>query len=99
MKVLYALTVVGGIVSSLAGAPTTMPSVPNGFVVEMVAGPPLVERPYLAGLDDRGRLYVCDSAGVNDEAEVLLKNRPHRIRRLEDTDGDGKFDRSTVFAE
>ncbi len=28
-----------------------------------------------------------------------MKTRPHRIVRLEDTDGDGKFDRSTVFAD
>src|SRR5262249_46902724 len=38
-------------------------SVPPGFVIERVAGPPLVERPMMAGFDDRGRLFVCDSSG------------------------------------
>jgi putative membrane-bound dehydrogenase-like protein len=31
--------------------------------------------------------------------EDLLKNPPHRIVRLEDTDGDGRFDKSIVFAD
>ena len=30
--------------------------VPEGFVVERVAGPPQVERPIMASFDDRGRL-------------------------------------------
>src|SRR5262245_13630578 len=34
---------------------------PPGFVVERVAGPPLVERPMMAGFDELGRLFVCDS--------------------------------------
>jgi len=73
--------------------------VPDGFVVELVAGPPLVERPIMASFDDRGRLYVTDSAGVNLKGSELIKDPPHRIRLLEDTDGDGKFDKSTVWAD
>jgi len=77
-------------------------SVPPGFIVERVAGPPLVERPMMAGFDDRGRLFVCDSSGFNlmeGTSEVLIKNPPHGIRMLEDVDSDGKFDKSTLFAE
>ena len=73
--------------------------VPPGFVVQQVAGPPLVERPMLASFDDRGRLYVCDSAGVNLRGAELAKNPPHAIRMLEDTDGDGRFDKTTLFAD
>lgn len=73
--------------------------VPPGFVVEVAAGPPLVQHPMMAGFDDRGRLYVADNAGMNLNAEELLDQRPNLIRRLEDTDGDGRFDRSTVFAD
>ncbi len=73
--------------------------VPPGFVVEQVAGPPLVTHPMMASFDDQGRLYVADAAGVNLEAEELLRELPNRMLRLEDTDGDGRFDRSTVFAD
>ncbi len=73
--------------------------VPAGFVVEKVASSPLVERPIMAGFDDQGRLYVGDSSGVNLRFEELIKAPPHRIVRLEDSDGDGVFDKSVVFAE
>ncbi len=74
-------------------------SVPSGFTVELAAGPPLIERPMLAAFDDRGRLYVADSAGVNLRGAELTKNPPHVIRMLEDTDRDGRFDKTTVFAD
>jgi len=77
-------------------------TVPPGFVAELVAGPPLLERPMMAGFDDRGRLFVCDSSGFNlmkGTSEILVKDPPHCIRMLEDTDGDGRFDKSTVFAD
>ena len=74
-------------------------TVPDGFEVELVAGPPLVDRPIMVDFDEEGRLYVADSAGINDPVDRQLKTRPHRILRLEDTDGDGRFDRRTVFAD
>jgi putative heme-binding domain-containing protein len=73
--------------------------VPPGFVVEKVAGPPLVEHPMFACFDDRGRLFVADAAGVNLPAAELLKKTPNRIVLLEDTKGNGVFDKSTVFAD
>jgi putative membrane-bound dehydrogenase-like protein len=84
----------------VAADPTALPfRVPDGFVAERIAGPPLVEFPLFASFDDRGRLYVVDSAGVNWLPDQLRKDPPHRIRLLEDTDGDGRFDRTTVFAD
>jgi putative membrane-bound dehydrogenase-like protein len=71
----------------------------DGFLMELAAGPPLVERPITMALDERGRLYVSDSSGSNDPVEKQLADRPHRVLRLEDTDGDGRFDRRTVFAD
>jgi putative membrane-bound dehydrogenase-like protein len=74
-------------------------TLPNGFDIELVAGPPLVNRPIVADFDENGRLYVADSSGSNDRVTDQLRNRPHRVVRLEDTHADGRFDRATVFAD
>ena len=76
-----------------------LPTVPKGFSIELAAGPPLVERPIVASFDDEGRLYVAESSGSNDPVQKQLELKPHRIVRLEDTDGDGKFDKRIVFAD
>ena len=67
--------------------------VPEGFLVEQVAASPLVKYPMLGTLDDTGRLFVCESAGLNLDAEQLLEKLPNSVRMLEDTDGDGVADR------
>ena len=73
--------------------------VADGYEVELAADPALVERPIAVARDERGRLYVTDSGGMTERAEQQLAEKPHRIRRLEDIDGDGKYDRSTLFAD
>jgi putative membrane-bound dehydrogenase-like protein len=95
----------------LAGRPAPAPAantvrlnghtftLPPGFEIELVAGPPLVDRPIAADFDEQGRLYVSDSSGSNERVTVQLEKKPHRIVRLEDTDGDGRFDKQTVFAD
>jgi putative membrane-bound dehydrogenase-like protein len=72
-------------------------TLPDGFTIELVAGPPHAERPIVAAFDDKGRLYVCDSSGSNEKVAEQVKKKPHRIVRLESTKGDGVFDKSTVF--
>lgn len=72
---------------------------PPGFTIEQVAGPPLVQHPTMGCFDDRGRLYICDGPGDNLYAKDLLAQLPHSIKRLEDTDGDGKFDHVVTFAD
>ncbi|WP_010583285.1 PVC-type heme-binding CxxCH protein [Schlesneria paludicola] len=74
-------------------------TLPDGFEIEAVAAAPLVNRPITADFDERGRLYVADSSGSNDKPAKQLEERTHRIVRLEDTDGDGRFDKSVVFAD
>ena len=74
--------------------------VADGFEIEVVAAPPLVGYPMMACFDDRGRLYIAESDGQNlTTKEEYLTQRPRFVRRLEDTDGDGRFDRSTIFAD
>ena len=74
-------------------------TLPAGFEIDMAAGPGLVDRPIVGDFDEQGRLYVADSSGSNEKVQVQLEQKPHRIVRLEDADGDGRFDRSTVFAD
>jgi putative membrane-bound dehydrogenase-like protein len=74
-------------------------TLPPGFEIQRVAGPPLVNRPIVADFDEQGRLYVADSSGSNDKVEQQLAQKPHRIVRLEDKDGDGIYDASTIFAD
>jgi putative membrane-bound dehydrogenase-like protein len=74
-------------------------TLPDGFTIEQAAGPPLVDRPIVADFDEEGRLYVADSSGSNDPVKTQLEKKPHRIVRLEDTNGDGRFDSQTVFAD
>ena len=73
--------------------------VPEEFTVELAAGPPLVAHPMMGCFDDRGRLFLAESAGLNMSAQELEEKLPNLIRMLEDTDRDGRFDRSTVFAD
>jgi putative membrane-bound dehydrogenase-like protein len=74
-------------------------TLPVGFEIELVAGPPLVNRPITADFDEEGRLYVSDSSGSNEKVEEQLKKTPHRIQRLEDSKGTSRFDKATVFAD
>ncbi len=73
--------------------------VPEGFTVELAAAPPLVGFPMMGCFDDQGHLYLAESAGENIPAKGLEEKLPNCIRMLTDTDGDGKFDKSTIFAD
>lgn len=85
--------------ASPVAAADKLPRVPAGFTIEKVTTPDLVKHPMMAGFDDRGRLFVACSAGKNVRAADLMKNPPNFIKMLEDTNGDGKFDKATVFAD
>ena len=74
-------------------------TLPDGFTVELVARAPLVNRPISIAFDERGRLYATDSSGSNEKGPTQYERKDHRIVRLEDTDGDGRFDKSVVFAD
>ncbi len=74
-------------------------SVPEGFTIERVATPELTQYPMLAFLDDRGRLFVAESSGKNIKGKDMPAQPECRINLLEDTNGDGVFDRSKVFAD
>src|SRR5579871_6464411 len=68
-------------------------TVPDGFEIELVAASPLVDRPISASFDEQGRLYVTDSSGSSAKGDQQLADKSHRIVRLEDTHGNGRFDK------
>lgn len=69
--------------------------VATGFEVQLVAAEPLVVDPIAMAFDERGRLFVVEMRDYSEDDKANLG----RIRLLEDTDGDGRMDRSTIFAE
>ncbi len=66
----------------------------EGFRLEPAATEPLVTDPVAACYDADGRLYVVEMRGY----PYPERSPTGYVRRLEDTDGDGRFDRSTIFA-
>ncbi len=77
-----------------------LPQVADGYTVEVAAGPDLVDYPMFATLDETGRLFVFESTGnVYEKTVDALNNPQFRIRLLEDTNGDGAYDKSTIFAD
>jgi putative membrane-bound dehydrogenase-like protein len=79
---------------------SSMPRVPDGFYVEVAAGPSLVDFPMFASVDEFGRLFVYESTGnVYDSTGDAIKNPQFRIKLLEDTTGDGIYDKATVYAD
>ena len=73
--------------------------VPSGFTVELAAGEPAIRFPMFACFGDDGRLYVAESSGKDLYAGLQKLTRDCRVSRLEDADGDGRFEKSTVFQE
>ncbi len=67
---------------------------PEGFKIELVAAEPLVADPVAMEIDEEGRLYVVEMHGY-----PLDKSGSGAVKLLQDTDGDGKMDKSTVFAD
>lgn len=67
-----------------------------GFRVELAAAEPLLASPVAIDFDQDGRLYVAEFPEFNQSSSKTPQGRGC-IRLLEDTDGDGVFDKSTVF--
>ena len=69
--------------------------VATGFRIELVAAEPLVVDPVAMAFDEQGRLYVVEMRDYSEQD----KERLGRVRLLTDEDGDGRFDRSSVFVD
>ncbi|HEU5148648.1 MAG TPA: PVC-type heme-binding CxxCH protein, partial [Chryseosolibacter sp.] len=66
----------------------------SGFKIELVAAEPLIADPVAMEIDENGNMYVVENHGY-----PLDKTKASRVKLLRDTDGDGRMDKSTVFAD
>jgi putative membrane-bound dehydrogenase-like protein len=67
----------------------------EGFKIELVASEPLVVDPIALCFDEDSRMFVVEMRDYSERRDERLG----RIKMLEDTDGDGRMDRATIFAE
>jgi len=79
----------------------------DGFEMQLIAAEPLVTDPVAITYDADGRAYVCemnDYPYTDKAAHKPAQENPTdlplgKVRLLTDTDGDGTFDKATVFAD
>lgn len=76
------------------------PQVPDGYIIEVAADSTLVDFPMFSTLDENGRLFVFESTGNKyNETQDAIENPQFRINLLEDTNHDGTYDKSTIYAD
>jgi putative membrane-bound dehydrogenase-like protein len=72
---------------------------PQGFKVERASTPGLVSYPMMGTLDDRGRLFLCESSGNTLTTKQMSDHPDFIVSMLVDTNHDGVFDKATTFAD
>ncbi|TXT36559.1 MAG: membrane-bound dehydrogenase domain-containing protein, partial [Planctomycetota bacterium] len=71
--------------------------VADGFEVNLFAADPLIHKPIQMNFDPQGRLWIAASEVYPQIAPGQKAN--DKILVLEDTDGDGRSDKTTIFAD
>ena len=73
--------------------------VPPGFHVEVFAAEPDVQNPIAMAWDPRGRLWVAENYTYAERPTKFDLRLRDRVLIFEDADGDGRFDKRTVFTD
>ena len=74
--------------------------VPKGYHMELVASEPMIREPVAIAWDGNARMYVAEMSTYMQDAQATGEyERVSRVMLLEDTDGDGKMDKSSVFID
>jgi putative membrane-bound dehydrogenase-like protein len=72
--------------------------IPAEFSLSLFATEPDIVKPITFAFDERGRMWIAETVDYPNEP-TAGKPGDDRIRILEDTNGDGKADKFTVFAD
>ena len=73
-------------------------ALPVGFEAKLFVAEPQIYKPITMTWDHLGRLYVAETVDYPNEMQPKGKGRD-RISIVEDTDGDGKADKVSLFAD
>jgi len=73
-------------------------SIPEGFDVSIFAAEPDIAEPIAFCFDDRGRMWVAENLNYRTRRQHT-NDQVSRIQILEDTDGDGVFDKKKMFTD
>ena len=73
-------------------------AVPEGFSSTLWAADPDILKPICMAWDERGRLWIAETVDYPNEQQPQGSGRD-RIKICEDTDGDGRADKFTLFAD
>lgn len=74
--------------------------VPKGYKVELVASEPMIAEPISITWDGNGKMYVAQMNTYMQDVDAGNENEPwSKVMMLEDTDGDGKMDKSSIFID
>ena len=73
---------------------------PEGYRLEPVVTDPIIAEPVACAFDANGRLFIVEMRTYMQDADATDEQTPSsRVSMHEDTDGDGRMDRHTVFAD
>lgn len=73
--------------------------VPAGFEIQLFAQEPDITKPIAMAWDERGRLWIVETVDYPNDFVETDSTANDRIKICEDTDGDGRADKFTVFAD
>lgn len=75
-------------------------NLPKGYHLELVASEPMIKEPVAIAWDGNAKMYVAEMLTYMQDADATNEQmKVSRVMLLEDTNNDGKMDKSSVFID